>query len=190
MKNLISSVRASAENISNISVISVCGMLLAMQAVLGSFTINVTQQMKIGFAFLPTAVAGFLFGPVVGGIMGALGDVLSSIIRPTGPYFPGFTLSGFIGGFIYGLLLYKKPAGLLRTSVARAAVFVCVSLLLNPMWLCVVYSKSFIAVFAGRFAAKVIMLPADIFFLYTLLKIFEKGAAGAFGSRFFRRHGN
>lgn len=180
MKNLISSVRASAENISRVSVIAVCGMLLAMHVVLSSFTVMVTPQLKIGFASLPIAAAGFLFGPVVGGTMGALGDIISYIIRPSGPYFPGLTLSGFVGGFVYGLLLYKRPVKLLRTALTKSAVFICVSLLLDPLWLCVMYGKSFIAVFIGRFVTKTIMLPIDIFFLYIMLKIIAKGSGLSF----------
>ena len=190
MKNLISSIRISAENISRVSVIAVCGMLLAMHAILSSFTIMVTPQMKIGFASLPIAAAGFLFGPVVGGVIGALGDIISYIIRPAGPYFPGLTLSGFVGGFIYGLLLYKKPVKLLRTSLAKITVFICVSLLLDPLWLCIMYGKSFIAIFVGRFMTKTVMMPVDIFLLYVMLKIIEKGSGFATKNPYFLNHKN
>lgn len=44
-----------------------------------------------------------LFGPVVGGIMGGIGDILKFLIKPTGPYFFGYTLNAMLGPVIYGI---------------------------------------------------------------------------------------
>lgn len=177
MKKFLNSMRLSARNFNNVSTVAVCGMLLAMKAVLGMFTIVVTPQLKIGFSFLPIAVGGMLFGPVVGGVLGAAGDILSYLIKPAGPYFPGLTISGFVGGFIYGLILYKKPATLVRSFFAKLAVTLSVSFLLDPFWLSIMYGKSFIAVFMGRVATNSILFPINVAMLYTLLKIVEKGCA-------------
>ena len=48
-----------------------------------------------------------LFGPGVGGAVGALSDILGYAVRPTGPYFPGFTVTAALSGVIFGLLLGK-----------------------------------------------------------------------------------
>ena len=75
--------------------------------------------------FIPIAWASILFGPLAGALTGALGDILGWAVNPVGPYFPGFTISGFVSGIIYGLFLYKKETTLLRV-IAAAALMVLI----------------------------------------------------------------
>ena len=174
MKQMLNSVRLSARELSSIRTVAVCGMLLAIKMVLNLFTVNVSSLIKIGFSYLPVAVAGMLFGPVVGGIVGAAGDVLGYFIQPTGPYFPGFTLNAFLSGFVYGLFLYRRRAGALRAFSAKAAVTLLVSILLNPLWLSVLYGKAFFAVLSARIMTSLLLLPIDSAVLFTVLKVMEK----------------
>lgn len=175
MKNRFNSAKLfSSPRLGGIAVIAACGMLLALEVVLGMFTLNVSPILKIGFSFLPVAAAGMLFGPVAGGTVGALGDVISYFISTTGPYFPGFTVNGFLSGFLYGLFLYKKPVTLLRTALAKTSVTVLVSLLLTPLWLAILYSRAFGAVLSARVAANLVQLPIDVALLYALMKGMEK----------------
>jgi ECF transporter S component (folate family) len=155
-------------------ILSGCGMLLALKVVLGMFTLNVSPVLKIGFSFLPVAAAGMLFGPLAGGMVGALGDIVSYFISPTGPYFPGFTLNAFLAGFLYGLFLYKKNVTFVRTFCAKASVTVCVSFLLNPLWLSVLYSKAFFVILSARIVTNLILLPIDVLLLFGLLKTMKR----------------
>lgn len=175
LKKLFNSIRLSAQDFGSIRTIAVCGMLLALKVVLGMFTVNVSSLLKIGFSYLPVAAAGMLFGPVGGGIVGAVGDVVSYFVQPTGPYFPGFTLNAFLSGFVYGLLLYRRPVRAVRVFSAKALVTLLVSFLLNPLWLSVLYGKAFLAVVSARIATNLVMLPIDAGMLLALLKILEKG---------------
>lgn len=174
MKNVFNSVKLSFHGLGEVATIAACGMLLALKVVLGMFTLNVSPLLKIGFSFLPIAAAGMLFGPVAGGAVGALGDVVSYLISPTGPYFPGFTLNAFLSGFLYGAFLFRKPVTLLRSALAKTSVTVLVNLLLNPLWLAVLYSKAFLAVLSARIVTNLILLPVDIALLFLLLKVMEK----------------
>ncbi len=174
MKNLFNSIRLSARSFGSIASLAVCGMLVALEVILGFFTVPVSPLLKIGFAFLPVAACGMLFGPVAGGIAGALGDVVSYLIQPTGPYFPGFTLNGFISGFVYGMFLYRRPVTLPRSFAAKAVITVVISLLLNPLWLSVLYGKAFFAVVSARIVTNLIELPVDAAILFAVLKVTEK----------------
>lgn len=76
--------------------------------------------------------------PLAGGLTGALGDLIGAILFPVGPYFPGFTLSSFLDGYIYGLIF--------RRSLSRKAILLAVfltqigvSLVLNTYWLSVLF---------------------------------------------------
>lgn len=174
MKKSFSSIRLSAREFGNVRTTAVCGMLLALRLVLSLFTVDVTPLLKVGFSFLPVAAAGMLFGPVAGGVVAALGDLIGSFIKPTGAYFPGFTLNAFITGFLYGLILYHRPVKLLRTFAAVAAASFGVSLLLTPLWLALIYGKAFWAVVSARFLTNLVMLPVQTALLYALLKVLEK----------------
>ncbi len=167
-------IRLSVRELSNARTVAVCGMLLALKLVFGLFTVNVSDLLKIGFSFLPIAAAGALFGPVVGGVVGAVGDVLGYFIRPTGPYFPGFTLDAFVSGFLYGLVLYRKAVKPVRTVAAKVLVTLAVNMLLNPFWLMILYGKAFFAVFTARIATNLAMIPIDAAMLFGMLKILEK----------------
>ncbi len=61
-------------------------------------------------AALCIAVGGYFFGPVVGAVIGALIDVVGYFVHPTGPFFPGFTISNALIGTIYGLF-YGRSGG-------------------------------------------------------------------------------
>ena len=92
----------------DVRVLTAAAMLLAVSVILSFFKISITEVMEIRFSNLPVAVAGMLFGPGVGCAVGALSDLLGYVVRPTGPYFPGFTISSALSGVIFGLLLHKK----------------------------------------------------------------------------------
>lgn len=89
------------------------------------------NNVKLSAAFLPIAVTGVMFGPIPAAIVGALGDILSFIIAPTGAYFPGFTINGFITGFIYGMFLYKNNVTPLRVVLAWFTNMLCVETFLT-----------------------------------------------------------
>lgn len=174
MKHSLNSAKLSFRGRGAVTAVAVCGMLLALKVVLGMFTLNVSPILKVGFSFLPIAAAGVLFGPAAGGAVGALGDVVSYAIAPTGPYFPGFTLNAFLSGFLYGIFLHRRRATLWRTAAAKVSVTVLVNLLLNPLWLSVLYSRAFLAVLSARVATNLALLPIDVALLYLLLKFMEK----------------
>ena len=80
-------------------------ILTALEIVLNRFLSINAWNTKIGFSFIPVAVAGMLFGPLGGAVVGALGDLVGAILFPIGAYFPGFTLTAFLTGLVYGLFL-------------------------------------------------------------------------------------
>ena len=82
----------------SVLILAQVAVLLAMEVVLSRFFSIATPITKFSFAFVPLAVCGALFGPVWGGVMGALADLLGAILFPIGPYFPGYTLNNALHG--------------------------------------------------------------------------------------------
>jgi ECF transporter S component (folate family) len=94
-----------------------------------------TDAARVSFGFIPLSLSSMLFGPVIGGIGGAVSDLLGMVIAPKGPYFPGFTLNAFLSGAIYGVFLYKKPKSFVRIALAYCAYLCSSNLGLNTYWL-------------------------------------------------------
>ena len=59
-------------------VLAQVAVLLAMEVMLSRFFSIATPVTKFSFAFVPLAICGALFGPVYGGIMGGLADLLGA----------------------------------------------------------------------------------------------------------------
>lgn len=70
MKNLKQLFVDSFQELKDVKALTMTAMLLAVAVVLGFYSLQVTDFIKIGFAFLADELTGMLFGPVVGGLMG------------------------------------------------------------------------------------------------------------------------
>ena len=150
-----------------------CGLMAGIGVILGYVaTINIGQYLRIGFSTVPNRIIDFAFGPVVGAIFGGLLDVLKYIVNPTGPYFPGFTISGVLTGLIYGFILYKRPVSLPRIIVAEVLEKILIDCLLNTYWLSLLYGTPFWTnlITTGRMVSKLVQLPVDIIIIYIILK--------------------
>ncbi len=155
----------------------ISAMLLAIATIMGFLKIPVNQFIEFRFAYLPISCAGYLFGPAVGAAVGALSDILGYVVKPTGPYFPGFTLSSAISGIIYGLWLHKRKLTFPRALGAQATHAALISFLLNPLWLCLLYGRGFLAVLAARAVKTLIMLPIEAAILFAVLGRVDVDAA-------------
>ena len=149
--------------------LTISAMLLAISVIFGFFKIPLSQVSEIRLQFLPVAIEGMLFGPLYGGILGGMSEILCYIVRPTGPFFPGFTVSAIIQGVIYGLIL-KKDQSLGRILIAQALDTVIVSLILNPVWLMILYGNAFIPLFLSRLVKVLIMYPVNVALLAAVLR--------------------
>ncbi|MGE5615213.1 MAG: folate family ECF transporter S component [Bacillota bacterium] len=117
------------------------------------------ETIRISFGFMPQAFASMLFGPIIGGIGSAVGDILGMIIAPKGPYFPGLTFSAMLTGLIYGLFLYKKPKNIWRIIMAVLCITIFVDIVMNTYWLTILYGRAFLAILPGRIIKCLVMIP-------------------------------
>ena len=146
-------------------------MLTAIGVILSLFKIPINEFIEIRFTTIPISIAGYMLGPVVSAIVGILVDILGFIVRPTGPYFFGYTLSNAIGGLIFGLILYKKKITLLRVFIAEALYTLIVCIILNSLWASMLYySDGYIAVILMRLPKELIMLPIMTVILYSVMR--------------------
>ncbi|MEA4870544.1 MAG: folate family ECF transporter S component [Christensenella sp.] len=86
--------------------LSLMAMLIALQIVLSKFLmLQLTDSIRLSIDSVPILLGGIWFGPVAGGIIGTLADLLGTILFPTaGAYYPPLTIAFLLIGVVAGLL--------------------------------------------------------------------------------------
>lgn len=166
--------KESMKEVKKLSSITGCAMLTAVKAVIAQFTISVSNILEIGFSGIVVGATAMFYGPWLSGIAGVIADTIEYLLRPSGPYFPGFALNEFVIAFIYGCFFYKKEITWKRVLCAQLLVMLIVNMLMTPLWLNILYGNSFWALFTARIATQIIRFPIDFFLLFTLLKTLSR----------------
>jgi ECF transporter S component (folate family) len=129
-----------------------------------------TTFIRIDFGFLAIATFSMLFGPLWGAIAAAVADVVGCAIFSSGVFFPGFTLSAFTSGIIYGFFFYNKSISLTRVILASITILLCVDIAMNTLWLAILYHKAVSIFIAGRLIKCTVMFPIQVILIYSLHK--------------------
>lgn len=145
----------------NIRTLTTIGVLIALEIILSRFLSIHTWNVKIGFSFVPIVISAYLFSPLVTGLMGGISDVIGAVLFPVGAYFPGFTLTAFLTGIAYSIFL-KKSQSMKNIVLAVLIVQIFGSLLLNTLWISILYGSPFSAIFVTRIYQTVIMSVVQI----------------------------
>lgn len=182
MKKLINSFKDSAKEFKSVNSLATTGLLIAMRTVLAVFlSFPITPTLRISVSFLANVIIGVLYGPVVGFVSGAVGDLIQFVIKPTGAFFPGWTLSAALSGLIFGLFFYKRfPKKvfdikyMILCVLALTAEMVLINLLLGTFWCVLMYGKGFDFYFTSRFMKNIIQLPINVFITYVILVLVKK----------------
>lgn len=144
----------------NIQKLTRLALLIAIEIVLSRFCSINAWNIKIGFSFLPVAVAAVLYGPLAAGAVAALGDFIGAILFPIGAYFPGFTLTAFLTGIVLGLFLHRKQS-VLRILGAVAVNQLILSLLVNTLWISILYTSPYLALMTSRLLQCAVLGPVQ-----------------------------
>ena len=178
--------KRSARNLTDVRGLVLTAMLLALHAVLGGLKIPVfSPDNRITLTFAASAAAGIILGPFSAAFVGGAGDVLGYLINPGGgAYFPGFTVSAMLGGFIYGLFLYGIKLGgdkrkdalkaLILIMAASAVITFFINIVLNTYWLSVMYGKAYTVFSAARIIKNLVVYPLHIIIIFAVFMLAER----------------
>lgn len=143
--------------------LAILALLIALQVVLSRFLSINLQFLKIGFSFVPLMFAGYLYGASSGVIVAVVSDLIGATLFPSGAFFPGFTVTAALSGFIYGIAFGEKcTTAKIAVSVITEQI-VC-GLLLNTWWLSILYHSSFAALLATRVWQVLVMIFVELVF--------------------------
>lgn len=154
-------------------------LLLAMFIILDRLiTIN-TQFLAINLSLIPIMLAGMILGWKHAIIVGAIGDLIGAIFWPFGAYFPGFTFSVGLSGLIFGLFLYQNPNKenkhfTIKAIASTAIVLVVVNLILDSLWLNIMYGKAFSYYIGARAITQLVVFPIYVASIVVLEKALRK----------------
>ena len=168
----------------SIRIIAYAGILAAIGIVLKTYLgIHFVELKNLSLAPVPIILGGIMFGPVVGGLIGAVVDVAGYLIKPAGGYLPPFTVTMILYGVIPSLFYFKTRAKnsftIDKTKNTRAfvklllvvllSVTVC-SVILNTLWIAIFYGASIAALAPTRVISALVSWPAYTIIIFILIK--------------------
>lgn len=144
-------------------------LFIALQIVLSKLLrIQLTPSVRLSFDSVPILLAGIWFGPIAGGIVGAMGDFLGTMIFDA--WYPLLTVSFFLIGFVSGLLslIVKNKHPLLRMAFIIIPAELIGSYFFKSFALSLLLGKYFTGLLALRALPVLAVMLIDIMFV-TLL---------------------
>ena len=179
----------SAKELKSVPALAMSAMLAALALILNSVaTINLGPYIKIGFSGIPNQIVDYLFGPVTGGLFAGILDIVKYFMRPDGGFFFGFTFNAMLAAFIYGCFYYRQKLTPKRVLIAKLVVILIVNVLLNTLWLDMLYGKGFLAILPARALKNLIMWPIDSIIFFTITRLLEQtGVFQTFKKSFARQ---
>ena len=157
-------------------VITVMGLSIALNIILARFLgINPAPFVRISMSFVAVAMGALLCGPLIGGLGAAAGDVLGFALFPVGGYIPGLTISAFLIGATYGVLLHHKKPSVYRALTASLVVCVVWEALLNSLWLSLALSQyAFWTIAMPRLLLTLVNVPLRTCVIYLMWRAMER----------------
>lgn len=156
----------------------ICGILVAFYIILTKFVSIHSGTTKIGFGFLAIFLGAYLLGPIYGGLIGAIGDLLGTLLFPLdGAYFPGFTLTAFLTGVLFGLVFKGNYHEKLKLRIGIAVVIdqLILSLFLNTFWISLISGNSTFAGLLGiRLVQVLIMIIVEPVCIFAIVKLIDR----------------
>ena len=155
-------------------------MLIAVTAVLSQISghLRIGNFSKLSISFISVYIAAAAFGPIAGGVVGAVADIISYVANPTGAYIFWFTLIEFVNGFLFGMFFYRAETKEERKwlFILKAALCVLSQLAVNMIFRTYLLLKlgflspelSFKQAFAIRFPASFTMTVVKFLVLLAL----------------------
>jgi len=123
--------------INTVRELCILALLIAITAVMAIYcTFRFGSFVKIPFKFIPVFVTAALFGPLWGGLVGALGDIIAYIIFPVGGApLPQITMIEFMYGFTYGLFFFNLHSWNGFKTMMKIVVCVVLQIAVLNLWL-------------------------------------------------------
>ena len=147
----------SAKELKAVTTLAACAMFAALAMILNQVaSIDIGPYVRIGFSGIPNRLVDYLFGPVTGCLFSGILDVVKYFLKPSGPFY------------------YRKKLTIKRVLAAKFIVMLTVNVLLNTLWISMLYGKGIMVLLPARALKNLIMWPIDSIIFYSLTKLIEQ----------------
>lgn len=167
-------IRESTAELKRVKTLTGVSMLIAMNVVLSFASIQLSETVRISISFIVTAIIGMMYGPVTTAVASGVGDLIRYLVKPVGGFFPGFTVTAILEGFVFGIFFYKEKCTVPRAILAKSVVSLLLNSCLNTYWLSIMRGVPFTALFVARLIKNLTLLPIEIILMYIALKGMSK----------------
>ena len=149
-------------------------LLIALEIILTRILSIQTPIVRISFGFLPIVIMAMMYGPVYAGIGAVIANLVGVTLFPIA-FFPGFILTAFLSGIVYGLVLYNRPKCMKRIVIAVLIVTVILQLGLDTLWIQILAVgtlsiEGYLALMPMRIVRTLIMAPIQIISIRTVTR--------------------
>ena len=134
------------------------------------------NSVRISLGNIPIALAGLLLGPFAGAATGIVADVVGTTMFSPFGYFPGFTISAALVGFIPGILrIYIKNLDRYANVLVIILITELVtSIFLNTLWLSIMTHTKYLLLLAPRAGITLVMSLLYSWVIYILHRRLKK----------------
>lgn len=134
------------------------------------------NTVRISLGNIPIILAGLLLGPIAGAATGIVADVVGTTMFSPFGYFPGFTLSAALVGFVPGLLRSRFKSLDKYSSILIIVLIteLIASMGLNTLWVSMLSHVNYFVLLVPRVGITLVMMFLYSWIIYVLLKRLNK----------------
>lgn len=160
----------------NTKTLIMMALFAAISIILARFmVIWLTNSVRISFGNIPIMLAGMLFGPLAGGLTGAVADILGASVFSGYGWYPPLTIPVVLAEIIPALLkpVFLKKVNIWRIYLVVTITNIVVSIGLTTLLLSGLYGTGFFELLVVRAPISLVVTIVEglaIYILYGRLK--------------------
>lgn len=154
----------------SLNVLVFAALMVAMARALSLIPSIPIAHTKMSFGFLARALCALVGGPVMGLAYGFVEDILGFILKPTGEFFFGYTLSTMVGVLVYALCFYRARITVWRLLLANFLVNVLVNAAMGSLWTMVMRGGGYWGWFTVSLTKNLVTIVPKAIALYVLFQ--------------------
>lgn len=164
---------------SKIQKILFTALFIASTVVLRRILSIQTPIITIGFSFVPIMLAAIMLDWRHTVFISTISDIIGALLFQSGSFFFGFTISAFLTGLIYGLILHQKEfkinkSFIIRLIISTFLVTALINGLLNTIWVMMITKNASTLIIPIRILKQLVMMPIKIITILGIAKVFEE----------------
>lgn len=162
--------KTSAKTGWNTKTLAMLGVLIALAIVASRYlVINPSPSLRFSFTFTFVILAGIWFGPVSGGVVGCLEDLLGCVLGGSSIFLP-LTLSPILAGVLAGLAapLFRKSKNIFVYAGLILGIVFVTTMLYSSLVLSILYGTAYPVMFASRIPQGVCSVLVNTFLVYVI----------------------